>query len=87
MKIFKITMNFEKEPKCSQEVAYQKRFFFAYFVFRGSIGIYQSDQTSRIVKKIHKSMHHSAHSLSGVQNNYKSAIDRVLVRLLFVDKV
>jgi hypothetical protein len=26
-------------------------------VFRGSIGIYQSVQTSRIVKKIHKSMH------------------------------
>ncbi len=29
-----------------------KKIFFAYFVFRGSIGIYQSDQTSRIVKKI-----------------------------------
>ncbi len=28
-----------------------KKIFFAYFVFRGSIGIYQSDQTSRIVKK------------------------------------
>jgi hypothetical protein len=38
-----------------------KKIFFAYFVFRGSIGIYQSDQTSRIVKKIHKSMHPSAH--------------------------
>jgi hypothetical protein len=28
-----------------------KKDFFAYFVFRVSIGIYQSDQTSRIVKK------------------------------------
>jgi hypothetical protein len=35
--------------------------FFAYFVFRGSIGIYQSVQTSRIVKKIYKSMHPDAH--------------------------
>ncbi len=38
-----------------------KKIFFAYFVFRGSIGIYQSDQTSRIVKKMHKSMHPSPH--------------------------
>jgi hypothetical protein len=28
-----------------------EKIFFAYFVFRGSIGIYQSVQTSRIVKK------------------------------------
>jgi hypothetical protein len=34
-----------------------KKIFFAYFVFREPIGIYQNDWTSRIVKKIYKSMY------------------------------
>jgi hypothetical protein len=64
MEVFEcVNENFQKLPSILKRAKMlargrlSKKIFFAYFVFRGPIGIYQNDWTSRIVKKIHKSMY------------------------------
>ncbi len=50
-------MNFEKEPKCSQEVAYQKIFFCLFCVQGIHRHLSKCPDFKNCNKKIHKSMH------------------------------